>query len=197
MHRYLIAILISVSFIVGCGDDSSSPTTPGLPTSLYPIHLNRQWVYDTKQFINKALVLEKADTMVFDMTVIWGGSHWYGFSGNEGIFWRNGVDGTWRLLLGDTFPGGVAEKYFSYPALPGENWYVESDNDTVSVVSISQPITVEAGTFLDCYYYRIQRADDSRCDSMWVKPGIGIVQQSTIWWSEGDTLESVKQLRRY
>ncbi len=193
--HYALAILFIVAVLIGCEDES--PTEPGLPEDLYPIHSSSFWVYDVEAYVNDSLLYRSSDTMMTDSTIIWGGSEWYGFNDAPGVFWRNGVDGVWRMLYDQEYPSGLAEKYYVYPTSPGEIWYVGSDDDSVSVVSLSETVEVPAGIFENCYYYRIVRSDRSRRVSVWIMPGIGIVQESELMIVGSDTLRSASRLKQY
>jgi hypothetical protein len=67
----------------------------------------------------------------------------------------------------------------------------------VSVVSASEQVTVPAGAFGQCYYYRFKRADNSRIASVWIQPGVGIVQQSELVIAGADTLRATMKLKAY
>ncbi|HHE47136.1 MAG TPA: hypothetical protein ENL08_05485 [Bacteroidetes bacterium] len=185
-----------IGAFIGCENDK--PTEPeGLPDYLYPLHSSSFWVYDVESYENDSLLYRSSDTTMTDSTLIWGAEEWFGFKGINGVFWRNGIEGVWRLIFRPEMEYGMAEKYYEYPTVPGDMWYVASDDDSVSVVSLTESVEVPAGTFENCYYYRIVRSDRSRRVSVWIMPGIGIVQQSELMIVGGDTLRSFTRLRQY
>ena len=192
MNRLTITLIIAAALFIGimagC-EEEASPTSSGTPTQLFPINNSSSWVYEVEARQNDSLLYRSTDEVSYDSSVVWGGSLWYGSPVNQtSIYWRNGVDGVWRLKFDDVNPAGVAEKYYAFPAEAGETWYIPSDDDTVNVVSTSEVVEVPAGTFDNCYYYRIIHWDRSRRISVWIKPGTGIVQESRLEVVAGDTL---------
>lgn len=194
---FALAIIFILAAVIGCEDEITAPPAPGLPTDLYPINSWDSWIYDVEAYKNDSLLYRNTDTLTIDKQIIWSGSRWYGLSDADSIYWRNGVEGVWRLLMDSDYPDGFAEKYYTYPVIAGDKWYVRSDDDTVNVVSIIESVDVPAGVFHGCYYYRFERSDRSRRASVWIKPGIGIVQRSELTFASGDTLESTSKLREY
>ncbi|MDP8228407.1 MAG: hypothetical protein P9M15_03035 [Candidatus Electryoneaceae bacterium] len=201
INRYWTAtvfvVLITAMLMSGCEEDGS-PTDPGEPIKLIPLSADMQWIYDTEGYENDSLIYRNTDTMTVSGAVLtWGGSYWHYYNGEYDVYWRNGVDGIWRLRMDDDNPNGLAEKYYEFPTRAGEKWFVPSDDDTVSVVSITETVEVPAGTFEGCYYYRFIRADGGRQVSTWVKPDIGIVQRTMVEFVDGDTLRSSTKLIVY
>ena len=195
---FALTIIFILAVFIGCEEeDSPVSPSPGLPEELYPIHSSVFWIYDVEAYKNDSLLYRNTDTLTIDKQVIWGSSNWYGLSDEDSIYWRNGVEGVWRLLKDSGYPDGFAEKYYAYPVVAGDKWYVRSDDDTVNVVSLIETVDVPAGTFHDCYYYRFERSDRSRRASIWIKPGVGIVQQSELIFAGVDTLESTLKLRKF
>ena len=154
--------LITIIWISGCEKEDTSPNAPGLPEQLYPINTGSRWIYEVETFVNDSLLYRDTDTIFVDSVVVWGGEYWFGFNGEPDVYWRNGVEGVWRLLYGANNPIGVAERYYSYPVEPGEIWFVNTDQDSISVVSVSESVEVSAGIFEGCFYYRVIRQDRSR-----------------------------------
>ncbi|NQT34309.1 hypothetical protein HQ587_03895 [bacterium] len=196
---FVLAIMFILAAVIGCEEEDSptSPAPPGLPEELYPIQSSVSWIYDVEAYKNDSLLYRNTDTLTIDKQVIWGSSNWYGLSDEDSIYWRNGVEGVWRLLKDSGYSDGFAEKYYAYPVAAGDKWYVRSDDDSVNVVSIIETVDVPAGVFHGCYYYRFERSNRSRLASVWIKPGVGIVQQSELVFASGDTLESTSKLRKY
>ncbi|MDP8239215.1 MAG: hypothetical protein P9X24_09000 [Candidatus Hatepunaea meridiana] len=193
---YIISVLLIFSVIIGCEEEDETPTSPGPSEYLYSIAMSDQWVYVREAYDNNELLYRNTDTAVIDSELVWGGSYWYGFQGADSVFWRNGVDGVWRLCFNQSHPMGIAEQYYAYPADAGDMWYVESEDDSISVVSTTESIEVPAGMFDGCYYYRIRRIDESRRQWVWIKPGVGIVQDSSMQIVNDDTLKSVMRLKQ-
>jgi len=192
----LLILLIATFFSVGCEEDTS--VSPGIPVILYPININSFWIYDVEGYENDSLLYRSVDTVtVSNELIVWGGSEWMQYEGDTGVYWRNGVDGVWRLVKNIDYPGGIAEKYYTYPAVAGDDWYVATDDDSIGIVSVAETVELSEQLFEECYYYRIIRSDDSRKVSVWIKPGIGIVQQSSLMIIENDTLRNSAKLRDY
>ena len=182
--------------ILGCEEDS--PTSQGLPEYLISFGFNNYWIYNSESFENDSLRYRNVDTLkIKDEVIIWGGSEWMQYKGDTNVYWCNGVDGVWRLIIDNQYPNGIADRYFSYPATAGEVWYAVSTDDSIRVVSTAETVEVPAGLFKDCYYYQIVRSNDSRRVSVWVKPGIGIVQQSDLMFINNDTLRTKSLLIEY
>ncbi len=201
-YRYIKAViagLIILMMAVGCEDDNDrGPAAPEAPSQLFPLQEGKFWVYDVEEFRNDSLLYRSSDTVKVDTSaVIWVGEIWFSYVGEDSIYWRNGVDGIWRLRKDLRYPGGLAEKYYVYPAQAGDCWVVESDRDSVSVVSVTEAVEVPAGRFEGCHYYRFERSDGSRLASVWACPGVGVVQESTVKTLAGDTLRSAARLRGY
>jgi len=201
--RYLVAstlLVISLAGLIltGCSESDTKPSTPSTLSELFPIRAEDMWVYDAERYINDSLSYRAVDTVKVDTSrIIWGGAIWYRYLGEPTTYWRNGVDGVWRLLLDALHPDGFAEKYFGYPARAGQAWWVRSDDDSVSVVSTAESVTVPAGTFDNCYYYAAKRNDGSRRASVWVAPGVGIVMESSVAFAGDDTLRATRRLKGY
>ena len=194
----LQAIFGTVVLLVwgGCSEEGSQTTAPPGVSELFPIRAEEVWVYDAERYLNDSLAYRAVDTVEVDtFRIIWGGEVWFRYLGESEVYWRNGVDGVWRLLLDDVHPDGLAEKYYGYPARAGQNWRVGSDSDTVSVVSTAETVSVPAGSFSGCYYYSFQRDDGSRRASVWVAPGVGIVMESSVTFAGDDTLHATRKLR--
>ena len=187
--------LITIIWISGCEKEDTSPNAPGLPEQLYPINTGSRWIYEVETFVNDSLLYRDTDTIFVDSVVVWGGEYWFGFNGEPDVYWRNGVEGVWRLLYGANNPIGVAERYYSYPVEPGEIWFVNTDQDSISVVSVSESVEVSAGIFEGCFYYRVIRQDHSRRASIWIKPGVGMIQESEVLITGSDTLRSTSKLK--
>ncbi|MCF7809659.1 hypothetical protein K9N50_01585 [bacterium] len=193
----LALILLLTGFaILGCEEDS--PTSPGLPKNLISFGFNNYWIYNSESFENDSLRYRNVDTLTIkDEVLIWGSSEWMQYQGNTNVYWRNGVDGVWRLIINNEYPFGIADRYYSYPTAAGEIWYAASTDDTIRVVSIAETVEVPAGLFEDCYYYQIVSSDDRSRISVWVKPGVGIVQQSNLRFANNDTLRTTSLLKEY
>lgn len=192
----VVTLPILLLFISGC-EVEETPTAPEvIPTELTPMGLNRLMVFQTEQWLNGGLTYNNLDSFRTDKTnLIWLGCAWVHDTGNDSTYWRNGLDGVWRLRFGTLHPAGLAERMFAFPARPGERWFVPSENDSVSLVSNSESVSVPAGTFDGCYRYRVARVDKSRIQTVWFKPGVGKVQDSWVHYVNGDTLTSSMKLR--
>lgn len=198
-RKYLFLVtLISIAFLLvsGCEDDAATSPIPS--GSLFPLGIGNSWIYDVEAWKDSILLYRSPDTVMVDTSVIiWGGSEWVKYKGDEGVFWRNGPDGVWRLLYGLDYPSGLAEKYYGFPVAAGDRWHIESDDDSISVVSITETVEVPAGEFDECYFFRIVRTDESRQVSVWIKPGIGILQRNSFEIVDDDTLRKLERLRDY
>jgi hypothetical protein len=191
-----LILLLAGLAILGCEEDS--PTSQGLPEDLMSFGFNNYWIYDAESFENDSLRYRNVDTLkIKDEVIIWGGSIWVQYENDTDVYWSNGVDGVWRLIINNEYPNGIADRYYSYPTVAGESWYAVSTDDSIRVVSIAETVDVPAGLFEDCYYYQIVRSNDSRRISVWVKPGVGIIQQSLLEFINNDTLRTTSLLKEY
>jgi len=195
-----------IPFVVGCAlalfGGCEPETTPTQTTTEYkeltPFAVNRLMVYKTERKTNGDPTYDNADTVLTaPHPYIWLGSEWYHDVGNDSVYWRNGVDGLWRLMLDAPHPNGLAERIYPFPAHPGDKWYVPSDQDSTTLVSNSDPVSIEAGTFDNCYRFRALRDDHKRIRTVWYKPGVGKVQDNTIEYVGSDTLSTSIRLKSY
>jgi hypothetical protein len=183
---------------IGCSEeDSSNPVTPPATTELFPIQPMQTWVYNAESYVNDSLIYRGQDTTYFDSTgYVFASEYWYRYKGSrDQYFWRNGVSGIWRLRV-DSYPY-TAELYFAYPAQAGDSVIVSGPIAFVKVVSTDETIEVPAGTFSGCYYFRVDYDVGNDLETVWVKPGVGIVQKSVTTISAGDTTRYVSRLRKY
>jgi len=192
----IIIFAFGLSLTTGCELEETPTTTEPIPTELTPMGLNRLMVYHTEQKLNGDPTYDNIDSFrTAQEKLVWLGCEWFNDVGNDSVFWRNGIDGVWRLRLGAIYPNGLAEKMYAFPARAGEKWSVPSDNDSISLVSNNETVSVSAGSFDGCYRYRVARADRSRVQTVWFKPGVGRVQDSWVQYVAGDTLTSNMQLK--
>jgi hypothetical protein len=198
--NYVLVAFCLLALAGGCSEDNKqNPAAPQNQPDLIPLYVQKQWIYDVVNYQNDSLIYQAQDTVSVDTSsLVWGGSFWYRFAGREEQYrWRNGVDGIWRLRLDLRYPEGYAERYYGFPARAGETWRIRSEDDSVRLVSTSYQVTPPAGTFDNCYYFSLKRDDGSRLASVWIKPGIGIVQESVLTIAGNDTSLYQSWLRSY
>ena len=189
---------LTIGLFIACSEQDKNTSNPQTSQELYRIVAGKVWIYDTERYLDDSLVYRSADTLVLNTAqILWGGAIWTPYVGQTGTYWRNALEGVWRLKINPNYPTGLAELIYAYPARAGEAWTVPSDDDSVSVVSASEQVTVPAGAFGQCYYYRFKRADNSRIASVWIQPGVGIVQQSELVIAGADTLRATMKLKAY
>lgn len=192
------AAAVGVVLAAGCSEEDSGPSGPSGPAELYPIRGEQAWVYDVEQFTDDSLVYRSRDTLRFDTAqFIWAGSVWLKFHGQSQVYWRNGIEGVWRLVVSPEYPTGIAEKFYAFPARPGAAWFLASEGDSVRVVSITEVVDVAAGHFEECVYYRFDRQGAERVEAVWVKPGVGVVIRSVTTIVGGDTTRYSARLVAY
>ena len=173
--RLFIVIAALVIGFIGCGDDDNGLTGPDITSELIPLAVGNCWIFDVETYVDDSLFYQGADTTEIEKDTTWGGYTWYDYQG-----WiRNAEDGLWGLLINDDYPEGIAELFIKYPASANDSWVLESDSTTITVESISETVTVPAGTFNGCYRIRMDFVDVDGViegQSIWVKPGIGVIQ---------------------
>jgi len=201
MNKKLLLIpllLCALLLATGC-EEETTPTKPEIVyDELTPMATNRLTVFQAESKKNGQLTYSNPDSFkTASDPFVWIGCEWYHDSGNDSIYWRNGVDGLWRLSFMNGGAAWTVEKLYAYPAKPGDKWIVPSDNDTMRLVSYTETVTVDAGTFNNCYRYRAERNDRKRVTTVWFKPGIGKVQGESWEIIGSDTLTSTMKLKYY
>src|SRR4030042_1746579 len=101
----IMAALVAAA-IIGCseGDNKKPVGAPGIQV-LFTIQPMQTWVYNAESYVNDSLVYRGQDTTYFDSTgYLFASEYWYRYKGSrDQYFWRNGVDGVWRLRV-DSYP---------------------------------------------------------------------------------------------
>jgi len=189
----LSIVIIAVILLLSCSDDDN-PTNPiGNTDELWPLIEGNYWVYDyfDRTFDSSVVNI----TYRVDSSFVWRGNTWHqidvSLDERLSVKWylRNGSDGlyTFRIMDIDTAAGLLLK----FPVSEGERFWSETEQDTFVVISVSAYVSVPAGRFAGCIYYK-KDVGEELYDDEWYKPGIGPIQ---IIWDNGDSFMRLKSYR--
>ncbi len=161
--RKLIAmftVVASLLIVFGCGDDSTGPSGN---TDYLPMAVGNQWNYSLSGYISEA----GADTVfisgsniskVLEVTTHEQGFQLYVIQDSTTtadttftkITYLNKTDTEWRMY--DDTTSTEYELFMKLPVTLGDGWIPNADEPTImrTVLSVSETVTVPAGTYTDC-----------------------------------------------
>jgi len=180
--------LLSIGMI-GCDDDNPAEVGDPGPLVIMPLSIGNQWVIEERR--SHEFFPDVDTTMyvyVVDSTFHWGDEEWYSItttvdSNSYVSFRRNDYEGLYNLEIYDWENDTTMGLFLKYPGEPGDIWetpwqWDDNDgfNDSLRLMSISETVTVPAGTFDGCYLYRYN--DNFYNEGLWYKPGIGFIKST-------------------
>jgi hypothetical protein len=202
--KRLIFGIIALAILASCGDDDNGTNPESNP--LYPLAVGNTWTMVMEEFDlsgnitgteNLEITLEKMVTVdgkevylnVEDIDDASEDTTWSGF--------YNDNFGTRVVLLGDNELAEIES--YKYPASPGDTYSSPSVFTTynVTVESVSDNITVEAGSFTCIKYVFESEFDygggeiDYERNIVWVAPEIGAIKTQA-WSKESGAAEFTK-----
>ncbi len=164
-----------INFIFNGGPQPTGCNEDPVDSFIVPLSLENEWVTTITEYNSSGGVIGSAtgtgvivgDTLINDVT-------WYFLetdtAGVDTSITTNMIDGLWAMTDSTSNPEILLLKY---PASAGENYALYQA--TVTVESISTPITVPAGTF-DCLYYRVHVPLIGTLARIYAAPNIGIIR---------------------
>ncbi|MCD4848368.1 MAG: hypothetical protein K8R76_09265 [Candidatus Aegiribacteria sp.] len=164
--RKFIAMFTVVSLLIvfGCGDDSTGPSGN---TDYLPMAVGNQWNYSMSGYISLAgadttIISGSCISKVLEVTTHQGGFQLYAIQDSTttilpdttlthtDTFYAHKADTEWRFY-DDTISTDY-EIFMKLPVSLGDGWIPDTDEPTImrTVLSVSDTVTVPAGTYTDC-----------------------------------------------
>jgi hypothetical protein len=167
LFTYLIPFLL---IIAGCSKNET-PYEPTASPEIFPLKTGNHWVFRTTT--HDTLVTTHVNDVIKD-TLVNGGT-WFVLTYDNSIrtICRNNPAGWWYLYKATLQSQGTPWLYYRYPAAVNEV-YMTPDSTRVTVVSVSDIVTVPAGKFT-CYRYHMNHyLEGYTCDE-YFSPGTGLI----------------------
>jgi len=176
-------IVLALGF-VGCesDDDEESPTGPGaVSDDFMSLAMGSYWVTENTGYLNDVLDSTWIDTFRIDTTFTHDEFSWYG-DRNSPLSYRLDEDGVWERQAYPNSPIIISYQIYHANAQEGDEWPVPVGDNLLSsftAVSVTESVTVTAGTFTGCHHYYMVAAHDDKefTNEIWFKAGIGFVQR--------------------
>ena len=176
--KLILALSLFFS-LAACSDDDNSVSTPEkISKGIWPMAVGNTWAYETQYFDSD---LENKSTLIFcdSALQINGQSVYKLFSGDDIIYLQNNTDG---VYLGSDKPASDFFIEYKYPCSVGDTFSKRGNQVLYTVESISDKITVPAGTFTcikyvnyDKYEGATEAENEYYKRTEWFCPGVGII----------------------
>lgn len=196
----IIFPVIILAFLGSCCDgDDESPVGPSTPSEVIPLTLGNYWVSFAEIYLNDSLVwISEDDTIAVDTTIVWNNETWYGYTqDDETSFLRNGEGGLWFLEISNQYPDGRPSLIFKHPASVGDQWAIDPQGDSLTVLSVTESVTTPAGNFDNCYLVENTSSQQDVPILLWYKPGVGPVQGYMEYTESGFVARNFLKLKDY
>jgi len=192
--RKLILLLFSAVLIMVAGCcKKEDPYTPVQP-EIFPLKLGNHWLFKTTGS-NSSVTIHVND-VTKDTT--YNSEQWYILTYDTVIqtVCKNNSAGWWFLYYPDLISPPVPALYYHYPAAVNEQ-YMTADSSRVTVMSISDLVTVPAGKFTCYRYHMIHYREGYECDE-YLAPGVGLVFHIVYAHGSGtSSIAEVTELQSY
>ena len=166
----LISFLIPLVISVACSknEDQAVPVT----AEIFPLKVGNKWNYLVVR--NDSIRSNHVNEVIKD--TLCDGQSWYVLTYDTAVrtICKNTPDGWWFLYSKTPDLPGEPSLYYRYPARVNDQ-YLTADSTLVTVVSISEKVTVAAGTFTCYHYHMIHFREFYECDEFFA-PGAGFIR---------------------
>lgn len=161
VSRRVVFLSLILPLLGGCSKEASNPAAPGSAPQIWPLAVGNRWTMDYYRYNSRIDELQYLGIQAYRIgrDTLLDGIRWYEGSGSDVGFelMANFADGFWiRLDPEGLFP------VFPYPAMPGSTRRIITgdarfgfDTTLCTVLSISESVTVPAGTF-SCISYQFR-----------------------------------------
>jgi len=183
----IVCVFLFISIVITCYSCSENSTESNPNNiSLIPFKLNNYWeyahiIYDSGgNIIISDSALYKVDKDTFFLN-----QRYFGYEDSR-FYYTNKNDGLWMYeLIGDSVKNGI---YLKYPCNVGDSYvFIFGRPLNVTVTSLNEKVTVEAGTF-SCIQYRFRYTPTSPYSYTYVAPGVGIIKSDGFQESEDSSI---------
>ncbi len=146
MTKILVLMLMTVVFVVGCGNDEPIAPAPAAADGvIMPLAVNNKWVYDVMQYdIGGMLVDEWTDSLILEDSGTVTTDIWFVDDGDS--YYANRADGLWFRAAS----GGSVSLLFKYPANVNDVW--PGSGYAMLLESKTAATSVPLGSYT-CYQY--------------------------------------------
>lgn len=175
--KYMVVFVLSVLMITFCscsGDDDDDNDTAS-PSSIMPLEIGNFWTW-TFENIEETWTVSEETTLqgvdVYKVTVTSQQNEDYA------LYFRNEEDGLYAV--GSDFEFFDPPRlYIKYPVDLGED-FIDGWSFNYTVVSLTETVTVPAGTFTECIKYEARYPGGDLVSIEYWKPGVGRIKQDFI-----------------
>jgi len=169
--KKLIYLLIPLLFVnTGCNKKESS-YEPLITPEIFPLNTGNHWVYRTTTY--ETVTATHVNDVVKD--TLCNGEKWFVLTYDNSIrtICRNNAAGWWFMYQATPQSSFASQLYYHYPASVNEV-YMTPDSTRVTVLSVSDIVSVPAGKFTCYRYHMIHYRENYICDE-YLSPETGLI----------------------
>jgi hypothetical protein len=180
--------LVIPIFLMIAGCSKNETTDPITSPEIFPLKTGNHWVYRTTT--NDTVTATHVNDVIKD--TLCNGEPWFVLTYDNSVrtVCRNNTAGWWFQYQATPHSPETPSLYYRYPASVNEV-YMTLDSTKVTVLSVSDIVTVPAGKFTCYRYHLIHYREGFECDE-YLSPGTGLIWH--VVYSPGSGITKVAEV---